>query len=154
MLLLIGFWCRGWIYRKLVTYHPIGQRTNYDITNPKLATYIQENTPKKTEPDVRQIIRLALAMTNKRLNFTAGKNNVDPNQLIHSRTAHCVGYAAFFATVCNALLAKYHLDGQWKALPQAGQLYVLGTNITNILPRLFSKTTILRPLKIKQPEKH
>jgi hypothetical protein len=40
-----------------------------------------------------------------------------------------VGYAAFFATTCNYLLKKYHLDATWTAQPQAGKMYLLGENI-------------------------
>ena len=61
--------------------------------------------------------------------ITANENDVDPNKLITSRKAHCIGYASFFATTCNYLLKKYNLSDQWTAKPKVGQLYFIGQNI-------------------------
>lgn len=127
MLLIIVF--RGWLYRELITYRSIGQRTNYSITNKKLADYITTNTDKQNNTDAKEIIKQALSITSQQLNFTVAKNDNDPNKLINSKTAHCVGYAAFFSTTCNYLLQKNDLAGNWVARPQIGQLYLLGINV-------------------------
>lgn len=41
---------------------------------------------------------------------------------------HCVGYAAFTATVFNTLFRKVELK-DWKATPVVGHLYLLGMNV-------------------------
>lgn len=55
---------------------------------------------------IKQIIEAGLSLTSRQLNFTADKNQNDPNKLISLKTAHCIGYASFFATSCNNLLEK------------------------------------------------
>ncbi len=129
VLTTVGFLFRGWIYRHLVTYKSVGHRTNYPATNDKLIDYIDSGVGKETEHDIEQIVKLGLSITSRQLNFTDNKNDIDPNKLIRSKTAHCVGYASFFATTCNYLLKKRNLSGNWTARPQIGQLYFLGTNI-------------------------
>jgi hypothetical protein len=121
----------------LVTYKSVKIRTNYLAKNIKLTDYIDANTDKQTDPDIKQIIKLGLSITSRKLNFTADKNDTDPNKLIISKTAHCVGYASFFATTCNYLLEKYNLSDTWTAKPQVGQLDFLGTNIHIYFTKFF-----------------
>ncbi len=130
---------RGWFYRNLVTYKSVGLRTNYAATDKELTNYINESNGKQTEPDVKQIAKLSLSITSNKLNFAADKNHNDPNKLIRTKTAHCIGYATFFATTCNYLLKKYSLDDSWTAKPQIGQLYFLGTNVHKYFSSPFFK---------------
>jgi hypothetical protein len=113
----------------LVTYESLGPRTNYSATDEKLVGYIDANSPGQANPDIEDIVKLGLSITSKQLNFSADKNEIDPNRLISSKTAHCVGYASFFATTCNYLLDKNNLANKWTAKPQVGQLYFLGINV-------------------------
>ena len=140
----VGLLFRGWFYRHLVTYKSVKIRTNYLATNIKLTDYIDANTDNQTDPDIKQIIKLGLSITSRKLNFTADKNDTDPNKLIISKTAHCVGYASFFATTCNYLLEKYNLSDTWTAKPQAGQLHFLGTNIHDYLTKFFKDTDFIK----------
>ena len=139
ILTTVGLLFRGWFYRHLVTYKSVGLRTNYSATDKKLTDYIDLNTDEQTNPDIEQIVKLGLSITSRQLNFTANKNDIDPNKLITSKTAHCVGYASFFATTCNYLLKRYNLADRWTAKPQIGQLYFLGTNIHNYFNSAFFK---------------
>ncbi|MDI1234549.1 MAG: hypothetical protein PSX81_09730 [bacterium] len=122
-----------------MTYKSVGLRTNYLATDEKLTDYIDENIDKQTDPDIKKIIKLGLSVTSIQLNFTANKNDIDPNKLISSKTAHCVGYASFFATTCNYLLDKYNLAETWTAKPQVGHLYFLGTNVHKYVKSSFFK---------------
>ena len=140
----VGLLFRGWFYRHLVTYKSVKIRTNYLATNIKLTDYIDANNDMQTDPDIKQIIKLGLSITSRKLNFTADKNDTDPNKLIISKTAHCVGYASFFATTCNYLLEKYNLSDTWTAKPQAGQLNFLGTNIHDYLTKFFKDTDFIK----------
>ena len=140
----VGLLFRGWFYRHLVTYKSVKIRTNYLATNIKLTDYIDANNDMQTDPDIKQIIKLGLSITSRKLNFTDDKNDTDPNKLIISKTAHCVGYASFFATTCNYLLEKYKLSDTWTAKPQAGQLHFLGTNIHDYLTKFFKDTDFIK----------
>ncbi len=125
----IGLLFRGCIYRSLVTYRSVGQRANYSVSNEKLAAYLDASAKELNAPDIQQIIKNSLSATARQLKFTATKNDIDPNKLMTSKTAHCVGYATFFATACNYFINKYQPAGDWVAKPQIGQLYFLGVNV-------------------------
>ena len=139
ILISAGILFRGWFYRHLVTYKSIGLRTNYIATDNKLIAYIDSIADNQTGLGIEQIVKLGLSITSKQLNFTSDKNHTDPNKLINSKTAHCVGYAAFFTTTCNYLLDKYNLTDTWSAKPQIGQLYFLGINIHKYFKSSFFK---------------
>jgi hypothetical protein len=139
ILTIVGLLFRGWFYRHLVTYKSVGLRTNYSATDKTLTDFFDANNDKQTDSDIKQIIKLGLSITSRQLNFTADKNDTDPNKLITSKTAHCVGYATFFATICNYLLDKYNLSDTWTAKPQVGQLYFLGTKIHKYFNSAFFK---------------
>jgi hypothetical protein len=139
ILTTVGLLFRGWFYRHLVTYKSVGLRSNYSATDKELVDYIDANTDKLTDPDIEKIIKLGLSITSGHLNYTANKNDTDPNKLITSKTAHCVGYASFFSTTCNHLIDKYNLTGTWTAKSQIGQIYFLGTNIHQYFNSSFFK---------------
>jgi hypothetical protein len=134
-----GVFFRGSIYRSLVTYKSIGQRTAYSALNADLIDYIEKNERGEDIADIEEVIKSALSKTSKKLNYTTSKNDNDPNKLIDLKTAHCVGYAAFYATTCNHLLKKNDLDQEWVARPQVGQLYFLGENIHHYFDSPFFK---------------
>ena len=123
LLTAVGFLFRGWIYRQLVNYKSVGMRTTYPVRNKNFTQYINSCIDNQKQPDIKQIIKLALAITSEKLTYTPEKNDIDPNKLIISQKAHCVGYAAFYTTTCNYLLAKNNLSNQWTAKPRIGQLY-------------------------------
>lgn len=125
----IGFVFRGWIYRHLVTYRSVGVKSNSFSADQPLTTYIESNIKNQNKLNIKEIIKIGLSITSKQLNFTAGKNDIDPNKLMFSKNAHCVGYASFFATSCNYLLKKYDLSDKWTAKSNIGQLYFMGTNV-------------------------
>ena len=125
----VGLCFRGCFYRHLIRYESLGIRRDYSATEADLTNYYDVRINKKTNLDIGQIVKLSLSITSDKLTFTADHNDNDPNKLINTKTAHCVGYASFFSTTCNYLLKKYNLDDTWTAKPQIGQLYLLGTNI-------------------------
>ena len=130
---------RGILYRHIVTYKSIGQRTNYIVMNDRLIQYIEENCTKKDSLNIEAVIKESLSLTSKALNFTFSKNSRDPNILIDTKKANCIGYATFFSTVCNYQLKKYNLSEHWVTSSEIGQLYVLGINIHNYFDSSFFK---------------
>ena len=139
ILTTVGFFFRGWFYRHLVTYKSVGPGPNYLAKDKNLIDYVDANTNEQTDPNIKQIVKLGLSITSKQLNFTANKNDIDPNKLITSKTAHCVGYASFFITTCKYLLKKYQLEDKWIVQQQIGQLYFLGTNVHKYFNSSFLK---------------
>lgn len=129
ILFIVGFVFSGWFYRRIVTYKSVGMRAKFSITDNKLVNLINENIDTQTDLGIEKIIKIGLYITSNQLNFTTNKNDIDPNKLLHSKTAHCVGYASFFSTTCNYLIKKYNLADRWIVKHQVGQLYFLGANI-------------------------
>ncbi|MBO9700932.1 MAG: hypothetical protein J7604_12035 [Sporocytophaga sp.] len=139
ILLTILLLFRGWFYRSLVTYKSIGQRHSYLPRDKNLISYIETNVEENKKVDIKDIIEIGLSATAKRLNYSVDPKTNDPNSLIYTKTAHCVGYATFFATTCNYLLKKYNLDKNWEAKPQIAQLYIFRTNIHQFFNSPFFK---------------
>lgn len=129
IIVLIGLVFRGSVYRKVITYKSIGERVSYSATNKTLIKYIEENTINAKDPKIEKIIDMGLSATSRLLRFTTSKNHIEPNKLINTKTANCIGYATFFSANCNYLLKKYALDNNWIAKPHKGQLYLFGINI-------------------------
>lgn len=129
ILTVVGTIFKGCIYRTLVNYHSVGIRSHYSVTNKQLTELIENKTVEETMPEIKTIIQLALSITSEQLVFTSDHNDTDPNQLILSKKAHCVGYAAFFTTTMHYLLKKYGLENKWFVIPRVGQLHVIGINI-------------------------
>lgn len=130
---------RGMLYRFCVRYESIGQRADYIAGNRKLTDYIDSKMDFKSNPEIEQILKLCNTLTSRQLNFTTDRNDIDPNRLIDSKEANCIGYAAFFASTCNYVLSKYNLTKTWKVKHQIGQLYFLGTNVHVYTSSLFFK---------------
>ncbi|MEN7551794.1 hypothetical protein AAG747_28015 [Rapidithrix thailandica] len=129
IVLLVGILFRGGVYRSLISYQSLGERKNYTVYDPELVRQIDEMAKAEKPQDIREVVDLGLLITASQLKFTFTRNEMDPNRLARSKTAHCVGYAVFFASVCNYLLKKNDLEGDWIALPHAGQLYLGQTNV-------------------------
>jgi len=138
MLILAGIVFRGWLYRHLVTYKTIGERTNYTANDSNLIEFIVLNS-KYQGSEVKSIIETSLSLTSKTLAFSDGHHDQDPNMLITTKRANCIGYAAFFSTVCNQILAEHNLDAIWIARPLIGQLYFWDTNVHPYFKSAFFK---------------
>lgn len=130
LLVAIGWMFRGWLYTHLLTYRSVGVRAAvYATSHRDLIAYLDSGAKNADKMAIEDLIRRALSLTSEKLHFADNQTDIDPNKLIHSGKAHCVGYAAFFATTCNYLLKKQGLADTWEAKPQIGQLYCLGINV-------------------------
>ncbi len=136
---LLALLFRGPLYRFSVAYQSIGPRTNYPATGLQLLQHLEQNASFSDVPTTKDIIHRALSITSEKLHFTGVAYAIDPNRVIHTRTAHCIGYAAFFATTCNYLFEKNGLENTWIAEPQKGQLYLFGQNVHPYISTPFFK---------------
>lgn len=129
LITLLLFILRNWLYWELVSYRSIGTRTEYQVKNPNLRAYIESNLPTAYHSSPEAVLHKALQLSARNLHFTAQRNDIDPNLLINSHRAHCVGYAHFTSTVCNELLKHAQLADEWKAETHIGQIHLLGINV-------------------------
>ena len=126
LFLLTIFLLRGWLFRKTVNYHAIGELSGYAVTDPSFRQYLENQ---RIDTIVVKIIRRSLNLTATHLRFTTGKSDIDPNLLFYSKNAHCVGYAAFFSTTCNELLRQAGLDERFEVKHLRGKISFLGIDL-------------------------
>ena len=134
LLIVAAILFRGAIYRTVVGYRATGERTLYMATNKQLIQYIDEND--KENSNIEDIVKLSLWITSQKLTFSTEKTERDPNKLIHTKKANCIGYSLFYSAVCNYLLEKHSLS-DWQARPQIGQIYAFGVNLHSWLQHPF-----------------
>jgi hypothetical protein len=149
-LTILTFLLRNWLFWQLFSYQAVGDRPAYAIENPQLRAYIENEWPDNSTKSPRAVLKKALQLSAQQLHFTAAHNHNDPNLLLNSHSAHCVGYAAFTTTVCNELLQRYQLNAEWKAEARVGQIHCLGINVHPYFQSAFFKDhdfVVLRNLK-------
>ncbi|MDR0825293.1 MAG: hypothetical protein LBN74_09385 [Prevotella sp.] len=133
VVLVVAFLFRGNIYRMAVKYEDDGNRKSYDIKDDNLAKYINQSLPNDesldTTIDIDRIIDLSQEITTKTLDFSLEAKDSDPQKLIATPEANCVGYAAFMAAVGNYLINRFGLNKDWEAKPKKGKLYLLGKDM-------------------------
>lgn len=120
---------RGWIYRSIITYRSVGQRVGYEATSPSLKRVLRGQIAKAPPSDVTTAIQHSLSLTNSHLEYVLQSNVVDPNVLVNSGKAHCVGYAQFFATAFGQMIPSFSSTGEWEAKVHRAHLYCLGVNV-------------------------
>lgn len=128
MTFLIILLLKGYLFRLLVTYHKIGQRVTINITNPRLIKCI-DNELDNQQLNIEEIATIANKITTQELRFTTRKVSQDPNDIINSHQANCVGYASLFNTIANHIIKKNGLEKELVAQHKIGHLYLLGFNL-------------------------
>ncbi|MBK6835259.1 MAG: hypothetical protein IPG89_13700 [Bacteroidetes bacterium] len=137
MLLLLVVLFRGFLFRNSVVYHQIKSRDALIIKDDKLIEFV--NTSDIDTACIEEIIESALDITSEKLSFTDGTCDVNPDKLFYSSKSNCIGYAGFYASICNYLLKKYHLDKEWKATSVVGKLNLFGYDIHKLFSSPFFK---------------
>ena len=119
---------RGIIFRLAVKYNEIGTRPEIALTNKKLIDKIDiESTNKIIE--AKLILEIADEITKKELKFTTKKSSNNPNELVNTNLANCVGYSAMYNSIANYLINKNDLHNEIVAEHKIGQLELLGFNL-------------------------
>ena len=126
ILLLLVF--RGFIYRHTISYTPIKTKTTIPLTNKKILTKISAAIDNQ-QLDVTQIVRIASSITNNQLQFTFQKISNNPNKIMVTQKANCVGYAAFFNAIVHYIIDKKGLQNHYQARHLVGKLDFLGVDL-------------------------
>lgn len=120
--------CRGFIFRSTIYYTDIGDRKDIKITNTDLIKTINKASKDK-DLDIYTIAEIADNITTEQLQFTTGKASNNPNKLINTKKANCVGYAAMFNAIANHLIEQNGLQNEIKAKHKIGKLDFLGVDL-------------------------
>jgi hypothetical protein len=127
---------RGSLYRLFFSYKDVGVRIEYPL-NAELSSYIEEQCKDENPEKIREVINLSLRITSGSLFFSSsGKTKIDPAELPSGSPAHCIGYSAYFNTVCNYLIWKYGFT-DWKSEQHIGQIHFAGINVHSFLRSAF-----------------
>ena len=120
---------RGIVYRFSVKYTVIVERESVDVNDQGLKKWIAQNSPPAniTYPD--KIIDLALKLTSKRLAFTSHLAPNDPITVFKTGKANCIGYSAFFNTICNYLLNLNNLENDCYSIHLVGKMEFFGFDL-------------------------
>ena len=131
IILNLGVVYRTEIFNCIVDYKSLSTRQNTYQPDRNFELFLEKKILQFniTEPEIEEVIELSHLITSSHLNFTMCNNDKDPNKLIESKSAHCVGYANFFKMTCHYLLKKFNLDENWKVSHQIGKIYFLGINV-------------------------
>lgn len=136
ILLLIVF--RGNIYRLLVNYNEIGIRTGIKITNIDLVERIDNGSIGRII-DFKEIILIANEITNDELRFSTKPVSNNPNELINTKLANCVGYSAMFNSITNYLIDKNGMKLTMKIHHCIGRLSIFGVDLHQFTKSSFFK---------------
>lgn len=129
---------RGFLYRLFIRYKQIGTRTEISITNPQLIHKIEARSANR-EMDEKTIVSIARSITNETLYFSGRQASRNPNTLIDSYKANCVGYSSMFNSIANYLIRKHHLEREVAARHLIGQLNFMGINLHQFFRSPFFK---------------
>ncbi len=119
---------RGTVFRLAIKYNEIGSRPEIKITNKKLIEKIYSNSENR-EIDLSAILEIADKITKEELKFTTKRASNNPNELINTHQANCVGYSAMFNSIANYLISKNKLENKIVAEHKIGQLKLFGINL-------------------------
>jgi len=126
ILILILF--RGIIFRLAIKYNEIGTRPKIEITSGDLMERIERKSKDKKN-DLKSIVEVADEITTTELKFTTNRASNNPNELINTKQANCVGYSAMFNSITNYLIRKNELQNEIEAEHKIGQLELFGINL-------------------------
>jgi len=129
IMLILIFSLREWIFRATVHYQKINERPQVHQLDENLLPIIHQEGINNTLEEITPILKIAKKVTNKSLSFTTGNVSDNPNQIIKTGKANCVGYAALFALISNHLIQENNLGKKFEVLHVVGQLDFLGYDL-------------------------
>jgi len=138
ILILIIVLFREIIYRLAINYRTIGIRTEIEITNKELIKLI-ETKSKDREVDFKEILKIADEITIEELKFTIDRASNNPNELINTKKANCIGYSAMYNSITNYLIKQNRLQDKIEARHKIGQLDLFGINLHQFFENSFFK---------------
>ncbi|MGG5208731.1 hypothetical protein ACQWU4_07265 [Chryseobacterium sp. MIQD13] len=127
-------------------YKVIKQREIYILKNEK---YIEHNG----SSNIEDIIKENFNKTGSVLSFSFDSCANDPNILIKTKKANCIGYSAFLAASIKNRLAVLGLDDKWEVSHEVGEIYFLNENINKYFTSKFFKDhdfVVVRNKKTKE----
>ena len=89
-------------------------------------------------------------ITTEELHFITSRASNNPNDLINSKQANCIGYSAMFNSIANYLIKKNQLESKIEVQHKIGQLYLLGIDIHQFFDSPFFRDHDFNEIKNKE----
>lgn len=127
-ILILVFALRAPLFRLCVAYNPAGIRKPVIDQKTGHTTIPPENRPDNPGVNIHGIISRTLDQTAEKLEFSFINCASDPEQLLTSGKANCIGYTRLFCY----FFQKNTVSGtftEWTAQPYTGQINIFGKNI-------------------------
>ncbi len=116
------------LFRLLISYQPLDSRPPIHLTDFNLKRILDQKTEGR-DLNIDDIVELASELTTSHLSFTPDKASANPNELVTTKKANCVGYAAMFNSIASYLIKKEELQEQYSVQNKVGKLYILGFDL-------------------------
>jgi hypothetical protein len=136
LLLLVLFLLRGWLFRLMVAYHPMSERSTIVAKDKNLLQQLENQV---VDTALQRIVDQSLDLTVSQLQFSFGKCESDPNRLFYTKKANCVGYAAYFNTVCENLIGQAGLESRFKVKHLRAKITFLDYDLHQVTDSPFFK---------------
>ena len=148
---------RGPIYRTMVSYDTSSVRHHggYNLYNSELTKELDAWAERHPNADIDDISDRALKATASELSFATSQSSSNPNGLIKSGKAHCVGYASVYCAVATHLLDELNLSNKYRCDHLVGHLYMLNQNMHSFINhKFFSNHDYNRILNLATKEEY
>ena len=129
---------KGNAYRILFNYESIGIREQYSLNDNKLIHDINKELEGRSL-NINQAIKLALEKTNDCLEFSSIQISNNPNELINSKKANCIGYSTLFNSILSHIITTQENLSEYQSTHQIGKIRFLGFNIHSLFNNNFFK---------------
>lgn len=132
IIIFAAVFSRNFLFSGLFRYEIIKERKIYSFEN-------ENFNEDKPAVEVEKIIQSSLEKTSSLLAFSFDPCENDPNLLLKTKKANCIGYSALLAALIQTELRKNKLDKEWKVSHEVGEIYFLNQNINQYFTSTFFK---------------
>jgi len=136
--LLLLFLLRGFLYRQTINYTPIKEIKSIPLINKKVIAAIETEIGSE-QLDLQKIANISTKITNQSLKFTFQKAFNNPNKIVITGKANCVGYAALYNAIANYLIHKSKNQDRFQSKHLVGKLDFLGIDLHALFTSPFYK---------------
>jgi len=123
-MLVFAFLFRGVLWQSVSSYEDVRHIPLQSLTNEKLKDKIRTETKGMDE---EKVISYCRKLTFDCLSFSMRRAEKDVNKMYPHGKTHCVGYAAFFASICGYAFLANSIDSEIEHI--RGRIHILGIDI-------------------------
>jgi len=121
------------------SYSKLNKRKPYELMNDSLKKIIDQRFKNSDIIYMDSLIDFILDMTKAQLTFSFEKCEKNPNRLVKTKKANCIGYAAYFCSIMNYALELKGFTKQYRCHHYVGKIYCSGQDLNEMFNDPFFK---------------